>query len=52
MEALLASISDVSVDRIIEKVMIRNSHQPYDYTRRDKQQLTPQEHLWHFQLQE
>jgi hypothetical protein len=49
MKALLAS--DLSVDSIIERVMIRNGQQPYDYANNNKQ-LTPQEHIWHFHLQE
>jgi|JI10StandDraft_1071094.scaffolds.fasta_scaffold381584_1 hypothetical protein len=43
--------SDLPVDTIIERVMIRNTAQHYDYTRQ-KDQLTPSEHIWHYQLQE
>lgn len=42
----------LDVDQIIEKVMIRNTAQPYDYSKQQSDQLTPHEHLWHFQLQE
>lgn len=44
--------TQLDVDQIIEKVMIRNTAQPYNYSQQHKDQLTPHEHLWHFQLQE
>ena len=45
------AISDLEVDQIIEKVMIRNESKPYDYARRGDGNLTTNEHIWHFHLQ-
>ena len=48
----LMTISDLEVDHIIEKVLIRNNNKPYRYNQPQHHQLTPSSHIWHFQLQE
>ena len=48
----MQTISDLEVDHIIEKVLIKGNSQRYNYLNSDSNQLTPSEHLWHFQLQE
>ena len=52
MRALATSVSDLEVERIIEKVLVRNSETHFDYTRKVHSRLTPSEHIWHYQLQE
>ena len=52
MKTLMTSFSDLEVDQIIEKVLISNNPNPYDCSRKHQTQSTPQEHIWHFQLQE
>lgn len=52
MKALATSVSDLEVERIIEKVLIRNSETHFDYTRKVHSRLTPSEHIWHYQMQE
>lgn len=46
------AISDLEVDHIIEKVLIKATGQPHDYLTPPNNQLTPSQHLWHYQLQE
>lgn len=52
MKALYLPNKQLSVDDIIERILIRNNGTPFEYNRKDKQQLTPSEHIWHYELQE
>ena len=43
--------SDLQVDQIIEKVLIRNEGGPYNYAPKMQPHHISSQHIWHFQLQ-